>query len=186
MFHSALGLRPAVGMFADRLRAGGHVVHTPDIVDGATYDNLVDGARKRDAIGIQELMRRAAAAAAALPPDIVVAGFSMGAGAAEFLAATRPGTLAAVLMHGAFAPAAFGIETWPPVPVQVHYAIGDPGVDAGQVEALETAVRATGASIEVFAYDRGSHLFEDAEFEGHDAESAQLMCDRVLAFLDEL
>jgi hypothetical protein len=30
LFHSALGLRPAVREFADRLRADGHTLHTPD------------------------------------------------------------------------------------------------------------------------------------------------------------
>ena len=186
LFHSVLGLRPAVGAFADQLRAAGHTVHTPDLFDGEVFDSLEDGARKRDATGMGELMRRARVAVADLPAEIVLAGFSMGASTAEFLAATRPGTRAAVLMHGAFAPAAFGIKTWPAVPVQLHYANGDPDVDIRQIRALETAVQQSGVSIAVFTYDGGGHLFEDAAFEGHDPVSAQLMCDRVLAFLDEL
>jgi dienelactone hydrolase len=77
LFHSVLGLRPAVGAFADQLRAAGHTVHTPDLFDGEVFDSLEDGARKRDATGIGELMRRARAAVANLPAEIVVAGFSM-------------------------------------------------------------------------------------------------------------
>lgn len=186
LFHSVLGLRPAVGVFADRLRAAGHVVHTPDIFDGQVFGSLEDGGRMRDEIGIQQLMRRANTAIADFPPEIVLAGFSMGASVAEFLAARRPGTLAAILMHGAFAPAAFGIAAWPSVPVQIHYANGDRDVDVEQVMALQTAVQASDARVDVFGYDGGGHLFEDAEFEGHNAASAELMCGRVLAFLGEL
>jgi dienelactone hydrolase len=52
--------------------------------------------------------------------------------------------------------------------------------------ALQTAVQASDARVDVFGYDGGGHLFEDAEFEGHNAASAELMCGRVLAFLGEL
>jgi hypothetical protein len=31
LFHSVLGLRPGVIAAADRLRTGGHTVHTPDL-----------------------------------------------------------------------------------------------------------------------------------------------------------
>ena len=40
LFHSALGLRPAVHRFADALRAAGHQVTTPDLFDGAVFDRL--------------------------------------------------------------------------------------------------------------------------------------------------
>lgn len=186
LFHSALGLRPAVREFAAQLRAAGHTVHTPDSFEGALFDDLQEGMRRRDEIGIEALIGRAQAAVADLPPDIVFAGFSMGTGAAEFLAATRPGARAAVLMHGAFAPAAFGIESWPAVPVQLHYADGDPEVDVDQVRALETAARAGGARVEVHAYEPGGHLFEDRAYQDHDATSAQLLLERVQAFLQDL
>lgn len=184
LFHSALGLRPAVRAFADELRAAGHTVHTPDLFDGEVFDLLADGVRKRDELGIEALIGRAQAAVAALPDDLVLAGFSMGTGAAEFLAATRPGARGAILMHGAFAPADFGVAAWPGVPVQVHYALGDPEVDVAAVRALEEAVRSSGAAVEVHDYEAGGHLFEDAEYEGHDAGSAATMRERVLDFLD--
>jgi dienelactone hydrolase len=110
----------------------------------------------------------------------------MGTGAAEFLAGRRPGARAAILMHGAFTPARFGIEPWPAVPAQLNYATGDAEVDAGEIAALEAAVRAAGANVEVHAYDRGGHLFEDPDFGGYDPDSASLMTERVLTFLDEL
>jgi pimeloyl-ACP methyl ester carboxylesterase len=132
------------------------------------------------------LIGRAQAAVADLPSEIVFAGFSMGTGAAEFLAATRPGARAAILMHGAFAPVEFGLEAWPAVPVQVHYAENDSRVEVDQIRAFEATVRAAGAPAEVYAYDRGGHLFEDAGWQGHAPEAAQLMLERVLAFLGRL
>jgi dienelactone hydrolase len=186
LFHSALGLRPAVRKFADRLRGAGHNVHTPDSFDGEVFEDLEDGIRKRDALGIPELIGRAQAAVADLPSQIVFAGFSMGTGAAEFLAATRPGARAAILMHGALAPAEIGIEAWPQVPVQVHYARNDELVDVDQVRALEAAALAADVSVEVYVYDRVSHLFEDSDSADHDPGAAQLMMERVLHFLGRL
>ncbi len=181
LFHSALGLRPGVLQFAERLRAAGHRVHTPDLFDGEVFAGLEAGAAKRDALGIPELIRRAQAAVADLPSGIVLAGLSMGAGAAEFLAATRPGARAAILMHGALAPTAFGLERWPAVPVQVHYATNDPWVAVDEVRALQAAVRKAGGVIDVHVYERGGHLFEDADLDTYDTAAARLMLERVLS-----
>lgn len=103
VFHSALALRPAVTAFAERLRDAGHTVHVPDSFDGEAFDNLQKEIAKRDALGVPKLSGRAQAAVADLPSRTVYAGFSMGTGAAELLAATRPGARVAVLVHGALA-----------------------------------------------------------------------------------
>src|SRR5512132_489098 len=110
----------------------------------------------------------------------------MGTGAAEYLAATRPGTRGAILMHGALAPAAIGLEAWPKVPIQMHYAREDPLVDVDQVGALEAAARASEVPVEVDVYDGVGHLFEDAGSAHHDPAATRLMLERVLAFLDSL
>jgi dihydrofolate reductase len=39
LFHSVLGLRPGVIAAADRLRAAGHTVYTPDFYDGEMFDD---------------------------------------------------------------------------------------------------------------------------------------------------
>jgi dienelactone hydrolase len=186
LFHSALGLRPAVHAFADRLREAGHTVHTPDSYDGEVFDKLDDGIVKRDSLGMPELIRRAQAAVANLPPNIVYAGFSLGAAPAEMLAATRPGARAAILMHGALGLADIGVDSWPPVPVQVHYARNDPWADVDEAQELEAAARKAGVAAEVHVYEGDGHLFQDAGTEYHDADAAQLMTERVVAFLAEL
>jgi dienelactone hydrolase len=184
LFHSALGLRPGVLAFAGRLRAAGHAVHPIDLFDGQTFEELAEGIAKRNSIGIPELMRRAQQGVEGLPADAVYAGFSMGAGAAEFLAATRPGARGALLMSGALDPRAMGIERWPQgVPVQVHYAADDAEVDRAQVDALAGAVRAANAACEVHIYPGSGHLFADPDLPEYDHRSAELMLERALAFL---
>ena len=59
LFHSVLGLRPGVIAAAERLRAAGHTLHTPDYYDGEVFDDLDEGMRKEAEIGYQEIARRA-------------------------------------------------------------------------------------------------------------------------------
>ena len=101
LFHSVLGLSPGVFSAAERLRAAGHTVHTPDFFDGEVFDDLEEGMRKEEALGFQEIARRARDSVAGLPEGLVFCGFSLGAVHAEVLAASRPGALGAVLMAGA-------------------------------------------------------------------------------------
>ena len=190
LFHSALGLRPGVTAAADRLRAAGHNVHTPDYYDGEVFDDLDEGLRKRDELGYAEIAQRARDAVARLPAELVFAGFSLGAMPAELLAATTPGTRGAVLMHAAIPVkgfGGFGVERWPAgVPVQAHYAAEDPWVEAGEVAALGDAVRGAGAAFEEHAYPGSGHLFADPDLPGYDRASSEAMWRRVLDFLDRV
>jgi dienelactone hydrolase len=187
LFHSALGLRPSVLDWAVRLRAAGHQVRTPDSFDAQVFTRLEDGARKRDELGIPELLRRAQASLSDLPPGLVLAGFSMGAAAAQYLAATLPGARGAILMHGALDLGQLGVKAWPAgVAVQIHHTKKDPEVDANQVRALQAAVKAAGAPVEVHVYPGSHHLFADAGLPDHDPDSAKLMEERVMAFLASL
>jgi len=192
LFHSVLGLRPGVIAAAERLRAAGHTVHTPDCYDGEVFHDLGEGMRKEEALGYRELASRARESVAGLPDGLVFAGFSMGAVHAEVLAAQRPGALGAVLMHGAVPVEDlgeyFGVERWPEgVPVQVHYAASDPWVEAeGEVAPLGEAVRGAGATFEAHAYPGSGHLFADPDLPEHDLASSEAMWERVLAFLDRI
>ena len=190
LFRSALGLRLGVTAAADRLRAAGHNVHTPDYYDGEVFDDLNEGLRKRDELGYAEIAQRARDAVARLPAELVFAGFSLGAMPAELLAATTPGTRGAVLMHAAIPVkgfGGFGVERWPAgVPVQAHYAVEDPWVEAGAVAALGDAVRGAGAAFEEHAYPGSGHLFADPDLPGYDRASSEEMWRRVLDFLDRV
>jgi dienelactone hydrolase len=192
LFHSVLGLRPGVKYAADRLRADGHTVHTPDYFDGEVFDDLDEGMRKEEALGFREIASRARESVSGLPEGLVYCGFSLGAVHAEVLAASRPGALGVVLMAGAVPVEAleeyFGIERWPEgVAVQVHYAADDPWVEAEEeVVPLGEAVRRAGAPFEAHSYPGSGHLFFDPGRPEYDRASSEEMWERVLAFLHQI
>src|SRR5581483_1975426 len=43
LYHHVQGLTDGVRAFADELRAAGHVVHTPDMFEGRTFESIEDG-----------------------------------------------------------------------------------------------------------------------------------------------
>jgi dienelactone hydrolase len=184
LLHSLLGLRPAVLDTADRFRAGGNDVWTPDLFEGRLFDTLEEGAQHRSEVGIPELLRRAAAAADAMPGEYVAAGFSMGGSIAQLLAGTRPQARAALLFHHAATLDDLELDSWPAgVSVQVHRSERDPFVEAAAAAALGESVRAAGAAFDDFVYAGEAHLFADPGLDGYDAAAAGLMVERALAFL---
>jgi dienelactone hydrolase len=184
LIHSAQGLRPGVEDWAERMREAGHEIWAPDLFEGRRFDELAAGVAHRDQIGVPELMRRVEAALAELPPDLVYAGFSMGAASAGYCAATRRGARGAILMHGVTPLREFGVETWPEaVPAQVHFAVEDPEIDRAEIEAFEHQLDAVGAGLEIHAYPGSGHLFADPDSPDHDPAAAELMLARVLEFL---
>jgi dienelactone hydrolase len=178
LFHSALGLTTGTKKFAAVLAREGHTVLTPDLFDGETFETLDDGVKKRDALGIPELIHRAARSVEKAPAASIYAGFSMGAAAAQFLAATRSGARGAVLMHAVLPLAAIGMSRWPDVPVQIHASLEDPWVDAVVLEAVAGAT-----SAQVFRYPGPAHLFADESSSDYAPEHAKMLTERVRAFV---
>jgi dienelactone hydrolase len=185
LFHSALGLRPAITRLAERLRVAGHDVHTPDLYAGQRFDDLDEGVAHRDAIGIPELSARAQAAVEGLPADVVYVGLSMGAASATFLALTRPGARGVVLLHGVIPPQMMGVEEWPAdLPVLVHRTAEDPWVDPGAVALFHDAVPA--GALEEHVHPGSRHLYTDDDHPDHDAATAETTVRSVLAFLERV
>ncbi|MFN8077260.1 MAG: dienelactone hydrolase family protein [Kineosporiaceae bacterium] len=180
LFHHGQGLTPGVLAFADTLRAGGHVVHTPDLYEGRTFATLEEGVAHRDALGIAEIAGRAMAAVEHLPTDAVYAGFSLGAGPAQLLAQTRPGARGALLMHGCLPIEAFG--SWPEgVPLAVHGAQDDPWFEPELAAAVAAEAGGT-----VHLYPGKAHLFADPSTADHDPQLAAELTASVLAWLAAL
>src|SRR5205085_10986942 len=126
VFHHAQGLTPGVIAFADTLRHAGHIVHTPDLFDGRTFDTLEQGMRFVEERGFGEVIERGVRAADGLPAELVYAGFSLGEVVAQKLAQTRAGARGALLFYACVPVSEFGSE-WPKgVPVQVHGMDADP------------------------------------------------------------
>jgi dienelactone hydrolase len=179
-FHHARGLTPGVHALADRWRAAGHVVHTPDLYAGRTFDSLDAGVAHAEELGFPTVVERGRQAAEHLPDRLVYAGASLGVMPAEFLAQTRPGALGALFLHGAVPLDGLGDGTWPAgVPLQIHTMQDD---EWGDVDvARELATQVEGA--EVFLYPGDRHLFTDESIEEFDPPSAALVLDRSLEFL---
>jgi dienelactone hydrolase len=170
LFHSALGLRPGVHWFAGRLRTAGHTVHTPDLYGGEVFDDLDEGLAKRDALGMEEVIRRGGVAA---PPAEFFADFSLGAAPAQMLAQTRPGARGALLYHSAIPAEYFG--GWPEgVALQIHTMEDD---ELGDVDD------ARGLGGELYLYPGSDHLFLDPDLPEFDGAAAELVVERSLAFL---
>ena len=183
LFHSVLGVRPGVLDAADRLSAAGHDVRVVDQYDGQVFDDYEQAGAHVERVGFPALMAAALEGVADLPDGFVAAGFSNGAGMAEFVATQRR-CHGLMLFSGALPPAMLGVGAWPSgVPVQLHVAEGDPLRNQEWDDEFLAAVRAAGAPVDVFRYPVTGHLFTDpslpAEF---DAPATELLWTRALAF----
>jgi dienelactone hydrolase len=70
------------------------------------------------------------------------------------------------------------------VPAQVHYTERDPYREQDEIEAFAEAVRAAGASYDLFEYPGDGHLFADPSLPAeYDAKAAEQLWTRTLAFL---
>ena len=183
LFHHAQGLTPGVVAFADRLRRAGHIVHTPDLFDGQTFDDLEKGMRFVRELGFGEVMERGERAVAGLPAELVYAGFSLGVVPAQKLAQTRPGARGALLFYSCVPVSEFG-AAWPKVvPVQVHGMDADPiFVGEGDIDAARALI-AEAQEGELFLYPGDHHYFADSSVPSYDAEASELLIQRVLDFL---
>ena len=183
LFHHAQGLTPGVISFADTLRRAGHIVHTPDLFDGRTFDTLDQGMSFVRELGFGEVIARGVRAAEALPAELVYAGFSLGVVAAQKLAQTRAGARGALLFYACVPVSEFGLS-WPKgVPVQVHGMDADPiFVGEGDIDAARGLV-AEADQAELFLYPGDQHYFADSSLPSYDAEASALLIQRVLDFL---
>ncbi|MFF4874558.1 dienelactone hydrolase family protein [Micromonospora sp. NPDC000668] len=180
LFHSVYGLRPAVRAAADRLRAAGHRVVTPDLYGVPATDTVEEGFALLDKIGQDVVLDRARAALRELPAEAVLAGFSMGAGVAGALLAERPDSAGLLLLHGTGgAPE----SVRPGLPVQLHLADPDPYDTPDEVDEWQRAMTEAGTDLTVFRYPGVGHLFTDPDVAEYAPEAAAATWPRVLAFL---
>lgn len=184
LFHHAHGLTQGVVAFADVLRRHGHVVHAPDLYEGRMFASLKDGISYARSVGFGQIMARGTAAVNELSRDVVYAGFSLGVMPAQMLTQTRAGARGALLFHGCLPVSEFGAH-WPAgVPVQVHAMERDPFfVDDGDLDAARALVKDS-PDAALFLYDGDQHLFADGSLESYDANAANLLLARAVAFLE--
>jgi dienelactone hydrolase len=190
LFHHVQGLTDGVRAFAEELRAGGHIVHTPDLFDGERPATIDDGIALVQSIGDEEFSERVDRAMAGLPEGLVYAGFSLGAGTAQRLAQTRPGAHGALLYEGCLPVSGeWAIGPWPDgVPVQIHGMDKDPFFALeGDLDAARELVETVGPGLaELFVYPGDRHLFSDSSLPSYDAGAAALVVQRSRDFLDRV
>ncbi|MDN4473496.1 dienelactone hydrolase family protein [Demequina zhanjiangensis] len=180
LFHHAHGLTEGLTSFAERLRANGHVVHTPDAYAGLIFDRLDEGIQHAQDIGHDALADVARRAAREHRHASIVIGFSLGAAQAQLLAQDLPRIRGCLLMGGALPPLALGGDWRHQVPLQVHLADPDEWVDEQALGAL--TFRAPHAR--VFRYPGQRHMFVDRSLRDYDADAADLFEQRVEEWLD--
>lgn len=188
LFHHAQGLTPGVRAFADDLREAGHIVHTPDLFDGRTFQSIDEGLTFIGETGFDEMRERGVRVADDLPFELVYAGFSFGVLPAQKLAQTRPEARGALLFHSCLPISGeWAIGPWPDgVPVQVHGMDNDPiFVGEGDIDAAREIVE-TVEDAELFLYPGDQHYFADSSLPSYDADATVLLTSRVRAFLDRV
>ncbi|MFV0286805.1 MAG: dienelactone hydrolase family protein [Demequina sp.] len=179
LFHHAHGLTEGLCAFAERLRAEGHTVHTPDTYAGLTFASLDDGVAHAESIGRDAVAHVAMRAARKHPDADVTIGFSLGSMQAQVLAQHRRGMRGCVLMGGAIPPERLG-GPWPAhLPVQVHVADPDDWCTSDEVESL----RRSAPHAEVFTYAGREHMFVDPSLPDYDADAADAFEERVTGWL---
>ena len=185
LFHSVLGPRQGVSDAAERLRAEGHEVLTPDLYEGRRFDEYEPAMAFSAELGHEQLMARALAAVDGLPDGFVVGGFSQGSSVAVYIATRR--AVSGVLQFAGFNILEwFGPDAaWPAgVDTQVHQAVGDPWREDQFAEQAERDVTSAGGRVELFDYPGTGHLFTDPSLpEEYDPVSTELLWSRVLPFV---
>ncbi|AZM45548.1 dienelactone hydrolase [Streptomyces sp. WAC 06738] len=186
LFHSTYGLRPAVQVAAERLRAAGHEVVVPDLFGGLVVDTVEDGRAIRDELGVDELLARAVRAAAPhLESGLVYAGFSLGAALAQNLALADENARGLLLMHGTSDIADGTRAASGELPVQLHVADPDPFEPHDWQTAWYLQMQRAGGDIEVYRYPGAGHLFTDDGLADYDAESAESAWRLAMEFVAE-
>ena len=181
LFHSVLGLRSAELLAAERLRAVGHEVVTPDLFGGASASTLDAGFMIADRVGWTAVVAAARQALSGMPDETVLAGVSMGTGVVGAVWPERPATGGVLLLHGV---ADLPASVRPGLRVQLQAAEPDPFAPEDRVAALRRAARETGAELEVFRYPGAGHFYTDSELPDHyDPAAAELTWRRVLEWL---
>jgi dienelactone hydrolase len=184
IFHSVLGVRQGVTDLAAVFESAGHRAVIVDQYEGRVFDDYEVASGFVDEVGFSDLMSRALEGVDDLDDGFFVAGFSNGAGMAQHVALSRQ-VRGALLLSGAIPLEYIGGDVWPrSVPVQLHFALGDPFHDTDGPERFASSVLAARASLEFYEYAGEGHLFTDPSMgDEYDRNSAEQLYERALRFV---
>ena len=161
-------------------------MHTPDLFDGRTFDDVESGVGYAQEVGFDEVRARGIRAAADLPASVVYAGFSLGVVSAQRLAQTREGAAGAVLMESCVPATSSASAGRPGSPCRCTAWTPTSSSSATATSSTpgRSSRRPTGASCSSTpATATSSRTPASASY---DAEAAALLLERVLGFLDSV
>lgn len=182
MFHHAHGLTDGLKALADRVRAAGHVVHTPDTYGGRVFVSLDDGIQHADHIGHDAIIDVAHRACRQHRDAQVVMGFSLGTVQAQMLAQHVQRIHACILFGGMLPPEVLGGRWRAHLPLQAHVADPDDWCPEDEREALLREA----PHAEMHTYPGLRHMFADRSLADYDADAADLFEERLLDFLERI
>ncbi len=181
------GLNVQICGIADRFARAGFNALAPDLFKGrVTQDpdeashmmNGLDfpGATHQDIRGAVAHLRRFGGG------KVAAMGFCMG-GALTIAAAVHVPDLAAGVCFYGIPPREFADPAHIRIPFQAHFAARDAWCTPAAVDALEAAMKAAGATPEIFRYDADHAFCNQTRPEVYDAACAALAWERMLPFL---
>lgn len=181
LFHSVLGLRPVELAAADRMRAAGHSVSTPDLFGGATADTIERGMELMEETGWTRICERAQAALADLPAATVLAGFSMGCGVVASVLPERPSTGGLVLLHApAELPSGANVSG---LRAQLHIGERDDFWTTEDLRRWQMTAELAGMAAELHVYPGAGHFYSDPSLGDYHPAATEETWAHVLRFL---
>jgi carboxymethylenebutenolidase len=186
LLHAWWGVNADIRAYAERLRAAGFTVATPDLYGGKVARTIPEAEVLRDSIqDSEESIARSRAAvdagAASLPAPFAVVGFSLGVFYGWDLVRRRPEQVSALVTY-------YGTAGRPPAqvpPILGHFAAEDEFEPLPAVTELEEMLRAQGARVTHHVYPGTRHWFAEPSRPEHDPAAAELAWERTLGLLRE-
>ena len=187
LLHSWWGLDSGVRRMADRISDEGHTVLVPDLLTGATFDD-VDAAREHlqsaDANRLASLTQASVhlVRERSADPDVPVSivGMSMGASLGLWASIRIPDAVSRVVSF-------YGTQTidfaGAQAAYQLHFAEDDELVDSDEAAFMEATIGLNGLSVESHSYPGTSHWFFEPERPNYDPDAAEQAWKRMLEFL---
>jgi len=191
VLHAWWGLTPVFTDVCDRLAATGYVALAPSLyADGVTAATIAEAEELRDAHDEEAVAEPVVQAAAeqlgGLPAVtgawIGVIGFSLGAYWALHVSQVRPDDVGAVVAIYGTDDGDYGMAR---AAYLGHFAEHDDFEPLEAVRALEAKIRAAGREVTFYVYPGTGHWFFEPNRPEYDAEAAELVWERTLAFLND-
>ena len=188
------GLNEQICGIADRFAAAGFNALAPDLFKGRVTQkpdeashlmNGLDfpGATHQDIRGAVDHLRALCGNSGGKGGGKVAAmGYCMG-GALTIAAAVHVPSISAAVCFSGIPPKEFADPADIRIPFQGHFASKDDWCTPAAVDALEAAMRAKGATPEIYRYDADHAFFNEQRPEVYDAGCAKLAWERTLNFL---